>query len=84
MFGGADVLLAPCVRGEAPEGRHYTGDPSFQALWTLLQTPALTLPTGVGPHGLPVGIQLVGRRHDDERLIAASKWVFDALMRRRR
>jgi Asp-tRNA(Asn)/Glu-tRNA(Gln) amidotransferase A subunit family amidase len=83
VFGAADVLLAPCVRGEAPEGHHYTGDPSFQALWTLLHTPTLTLPTGIGPHGLPVGIQLVGRRHDDERLIAASKWIFDALGTRR-
>jgi Asp-tRNA(Asn)/Glu-tRNA(Gln) amidotransferase A subunit family amidase len=82
-FGAADVLLAPCVRGEAPEGLHYTGDPGFQALWTLLHAPALTLPTGIGPNGLPVGIQLVGRRHDDERLIAASKWIFDALGVRR-
>jgi amidase len=83
VFGAADVLLAPCVRGEAPEGHHHTGDPSLQALWTLLHAPTLTLPTGIGPHGLPVGIQLVGRRYDDERLIAASKWIFDALGIRR-
>jgi Asp-tRNA(Asn)/Glu-tRNA(Gln) amidotransferase A subunit family amidase len=83
VFGAADVLLAPCVRGEAPEGLHYTGDPSFQALWTLLHTPTLTLPTSVGPNGLPVGIQLVGRRYEDERLIAVSKWIFDTLGVRR-
>jgi len=83
VFGAADALLAPCVRGEAPEGLHYTGDPGFQALWTLLHTPTLTLPTGIGPNGLPVGIQLVGRRYDDERLIAASKLIFDTLGVRR-
>jgi amidase len=82
-FGAADVLLAPCVRGEAPEGLHHTGDPAFQALWTLLHTPTLTLPTAIGPNGLPVGIQLIGRRYDDERLIAASKWIFDTLGVRR-
>jgi Asp-tRNA(Asn)/Glu-tRNA(Gln) amidotransferase A subunit family amidase len=83
VFGAADVLLAPCVRGEASEGLHHTGDPSFQGLWTLLHTPTLTLPTAIGPNGLPVGIQLVGRSHDDERLIAVSKWIFDTLGVRR-
>jgi amidase len=83
-FGSADVLLTPCVRGEAPEGLHYPGDPSFQALWTLLHAPSLTLPTSIGPNGLPVGIQLVGRRHDDERLLAVSKWILAALGVRRR
>jgi Asp-tRNA(Asn)/Glu-tRNA(Gln) amidotransferase A subunit family amidase len=83
VFGAADVLLAPCVRGEAPEGLHYTGDPSFQALWTLLHAPTLTLPTAIGPNGLPVGIQLIGRRHDDDRLLAASKWIFAMLGVRR-
>jgi Asp-tRNA(Asn)/Glu-tRNA(Gln) amidotransferase A subunit family amidase len=82
-FGAADMLLAPCVRGEAPEGLHYTGDPGFQALWTLLHVPTLTLPTAVGPNGLPVGIQLVGRRHDDEHLLASSKWIFATLGVRR-
>jgi Asp-tRNA(Asn)/Glu-tRNA(Gln) amidotransferase A subunit family amidase len=83
VFGTTDVLLAPCVRGEAPEGHHYSGDPGFQALWTLLHTPTLTLPTAIGPNGLPVGIQLVGRRHDDERLLAVSAWIFAMLGIRR-
>jgi amidase len=71
-FGAADMLLAPCVRGEAPEGLHY------QALWTLLHVPTLTL-----PNGLPVGIPLVCRRHDDEHLLASSKWTFATLGVRR-
>ncbi len=83
VFGTADALLAPCVRGEAPEGLHYAGDPSFQALWTLLHVPTLTLPTAIGPNGLPVGIQLVGRRYDDDRLVAVSKWIFAMLGVRR-
>jgi Asp-tRNA(Asn)/Glu-tRNA(Gln) amidotransferase A subunit family amidase len=75
VFTAADILLAPCVRGEAPEGLHYTGDPAFQAIWTLLHTPTVTLPTAVGPNGLPVGIQLV--------LLAMSQWVWDKLGIRR-
>jgi Asp-tRNA(Asn)/Glu-tRNA(Gln) amidotransferase A subunit family amidase len=84
VFALVDVLLAPCVRGEAPEGLHHTGDPSFQALWTLMHTPTVTLPTAVGPNGLPVGIQLVAPRYEDERLLAVSQWIWDKLGVRRR
>jgi amidase len=79
VFGGLDVLLAPCVTGEAPAGLESTGDPSFQAIWTILHVPTMSLPTHRGPNGLPVGIQLVGRRHDDPRLFACGRWVWERL-----
>jgi amidase len=79
VFGDLDVLLAPCTNGEAPRGLGETGDPGFQAIWTILYTPALTLPTHRGPKGLPVGIQLVGRRHDDWRLLACARWVWQQI-----
>jgi Asp-tRNA(Asn)/Glu-tRNA(Gln) amidotransferase A subunit family amidase len=64
-----DVLITPCVNGEAPEGLAYAGDPSFQALWTLLHVPVVGLPTHRGPKGLPVSIQLVARRYGDAKLL---------------
>jgi amidase len=79
VFEGVDVLLAPCVNGEAPQGLASTGDPGFQAIWTILHVPALTLPTHRGPNNLPVGIQLVARRHDDRRLFACARWVWERL-----
>ncbi len=79
VFDGVDVLLAPCADGEAPRGLGETGDPGFQAIWTILHTPALTLPTHRGPNGLPVGIQLVAQRHDDRRLFACARWVWDKI-----
>jgi len=45
------------------------------ALWTVLHMPCVTLPAGAGPDGLPVGIQLIGRRHDDARLLDVALWV---------
>jgi len=33
------------------------------------------LPVGTGPSGLPLGVQLVGRRFADERLLDAAAWV---------
>jgi amidase len=79
VFDDLDALLAPCTNGEAPRGLGETGDPGFQAIWTILYTPALSLPTHRGPNGLPVGIQLIGRRHDDSRLIACARWVWQQL-----
>jgi Asp-tRNA(Asn)/Glu-tRNA(Gln) amidotransferase A subunit family amidase len=80
VFDGFDVLLAPCVIGEAPQGLGATGDPAFQAIWTILHVPAMSLPTHRGPNDLPVGIQLVARRHDDRRLFACARWVWERLM----
>ena len=77
---GVDAVLTPCVNGEAPQGLSYPGDPSFQALWTLLHLPAIGLPTHKGPKGLPVSIQLIGPRHSDVRLLQHALAVWNILM----
>jgi Asp-tRNA(Asn)/Glu-tRNA(Gln) amidotransferase A subunit family amidase len=74
-----DVLLVPCVPGEAPKGTAATGDPSMQAIWTALHTPSMTLPTHCGPNNLPVGIQLVAQRYDDDRLFACARWIWQKI-----
>jgi amidase len=79
VFDGIDVLLAPCVPGEAPKGLAATGDPSMQAMWTALHTPTMTLPTHRGPNNLPVGIQLVAQRYDDDRLFGCAHWIWDKI-----
>jgi amidase len=79
VFENHDVLLMPCVQGEAPKGLASTGDGSMQAIWTALHTPSMTLPTHRGPNNLPVGIQLVGQRWDDERLLACARWMWNKI-----
>ena len=79
VFDKYDVLLVPCVPGEAPKGLGATGDPSMQAIWTALHTPTMTLPTHRGPNNLPVGIQLVAQRYDDDRLFACARWIWDKI-----
>jgi amidase len=78
-FDGLDAIIAPCVKGEAPKGLAHTGDPAFQQFWTSLYVPAMSLPTHRGPNGLPVGIQLVAPRYEDERMFACARWVVDAM-----
>ncbi len=74
-FEAADLLLAPSAPGEAPRGLESTGAATFNRLWTGLLMPCLNLPAGTGPSGLPIGVQTVGGRNDDARLLAWSAWI---------
>ena len=67
---GVDVLACPAAAGPAPVGLESTGDPSMQLPWTHAGLPAVTLPRGTAANGLPLGLQLVARFMDDERLLA--------------
>jgi Asp-tRNA(Asn)/Glu-tRNA(Gln) amidotransferase A subunit family amidase len=69
-----DAILTPPAIGEAPT-RETTGDPRFCSRWTFVGAPALVIPTGLGPSGLPLGLQLVGARGSDRRLLAAAAWA---------
>jgi Asp-tRNA(Asn)/Glu-tRNA(Gln) amidotransferase A subunit family amidase len=78
-MAGLDVLVTPAAPGEAPAGLEWTGDPAFNFIWTSLHVPCVTVPAGTGPNGLPLGIQIVGRRGDDRAVLAWARWVHAAL-----
>jgi len=44
-------------------------------VWTLLHVPCVAVPGFTGPNGLPVGLQLVGRRFEDAQVLAATQTV---------
>lgn len=73
-----DALLTIPTPGEAPT-LETTGDPRFCTPWTLIGAPAITIPTGLGPAGLPLGLQLVGRPGRDGELLRAAEWVAEHL-----
>jgi len=75
VFSRYDAILTPAAPGEAPAGLEATGDPAFCTLWTLCGTPAITLPLMEGSNGLPIGVQLVGRRGEDARLLRTARWL---------
>ena len=64
-----DILVAPAAHGEAPRGLSATGDPLFSRMWTFLQVPSVTVPVGRGPNGLPLAVQLIGKKNSDSELI---------------
>jgi len=69
-----DAILTPPTSGEAPAA-DTTGDPRFCSRWSLTGAPAITIPTGVGPDRLPLGLQLVAAPGDDGRLLSAAAWA---------
>ena len=79
MFGDMDALLVPSAPGAAPVGLYATGDPIYSRLWNLLQVPSIALPFGVDRSGLPLGIQLIGKRGADARLLDIAQWVHGVL-----
>lgn len=78
IFERYDAILTPAAPGEAPLGLEATGSPAFCTLWTFCGTPAVTLPLLRGANGLPMGVQLVGRRGDDARLLRTARWLTEA------
>jgi Asp-tRNA(Asn)/Glu-tRNA(Gln) amidotransferase A subunit family amidase len=79
VFEHFDALVTPATLGTAPEGLDSTGDPVMCTLWTLLGLPALSLPLLHGANGLPIGVQLVGRRGDDARLLRTARWLVNTV-----
>jgi amidase len=77
--GGADVLVLPTIPHPALPTGSMTGLRTlalagrvtpFTAPWNVTGQPALSIPAGVTPDGLPVAVQLVGRPHDEQLLLS--------------
>ncbi len=78
-----DTFATPASAGPAP-GVETTGDPAFNSPWSYAGLPTVSLPIGWSNDGLPLSIQLVGRRCGDERLLAlAARFEADLGFERR-
>ncbi len=75
LFTRYAAILTPAAPGPAPKLEEgITGSPIFNGLWTYLGMPAISLPL-LEVDGLPVGVQLVGLRRDDGRLLRTARWL---------
>jgi len=79
LFDRFDAIVTPAAPGTAPRDLTTTGDAVFCTLWTLCGMPALALPLMHGTNGLPMGVQLVGKRGDDARLLRTARWLTETL-----
>ena len=79
IFARYDAIVTPAAPGEAPAGLESTGSAAFNSLWTLLGVPAVTLPLLTSTNGLPVGVQLIGPRFNDGKLLRSARWLVHSL-----
>jgi Asp-tRNA(Asn)/Glu-tRNA(Gln) amidotransferase A subunit family amidase len=71
-----DAILTPAAPGIAPGGvASPTGDAVFCTLWTLCGMPAVSLPLLQGTDAVAIGVQLVGPREGDARLLRTARWL---------
>ena len=75
LFERYDAIVTPATGGQAPLGLESTGSPAFCTTWTLTGVPAVSVPLLGGADGMPIGVQVVGRRHDDARLLRTARWL---------
>ena len=78
LFSNYGTILTPAALGPPPADLGTTGDPVFCGFWTYLGTPAVTLPL-LEADGLPMGVQLVGARGDDGRLLRTARLLVERL-----
>ena len=77
----AIITLSSC--GPAPVTLNSTGNAIFNGMWTLLGVPCVSLPMmTVG--GMPCGVQLIGKRCDEGRLLAVAQWLEDTVAARKK
>jgi len=77
LFAHADALITLSALGEAPPASQ-PGSGALCMPWSLAGLPAMSLPLSRGARGLPIGIQLIGRRGDDAKLLSVAAWITDA------
>ncbi len=79
FFHDYDAIVTPSALGEAPLFGDGTGDPICSTIWTLCGLPCLSIPLLTSNNGLPIGIQLVGGKYEDHRLLRTTRWLLNYL-----
>ena len=79
LFADADALLMPSASGAAPRGLAFTGDPVFNRLASTLHLPAINMPVYRSKKRMPLGLQIIGARFQDEKLLSVAKRVIEIL-----
>jgi amidase len=87
IFDDHDLLLMPVMGGTALPVRRWEGKGALQTVlgmsrfypycvpWNHLGNPAMALPAGFSPEGMPLSIQVIGRRGEEATLLALAAQI---------
>ena len=75
VFEDYHGVLSPATTGVADKGLKSTGSPEFCTVWTYMGVPSISLPLLTGSNNLPLGVQLVGDKFDDQRFLGLANWL---------
>jgi Asp-tRNA(Asn)/Glu-tRNA(Gln) amidotransferase A subunit family amidase len=70
-----DCLILPTAPGTAPASLETTGPGIFCGPASFTGLPAISLPSGLSPSGLPLSIQLIGPHLGESKLLNAAAWA---------
>jgi Asp-tRNA(Asn)/Glu-tRNA(Gln) amidotransferase A subunit family amidase len=70
-----ELILTFSATGEAPTLTAKTGSAIFNRLWSGIEAACLTIPTGLGPNSMPLGVQLVDINDDEENILQGAQWI---------
>jgi len=75
VFEDYHGVLSPCSTGVADKGLKSTGSADFNRFWSFMGVPAIALPLLQGENNLPLGVQLIGDKYDDQRFLGIARWL---------
>ena len=75
VFEDYHGIITPASTGVADKGLASTGSPALSTIWTYMGLPTISLPLLTGENNLPLGVQLIGDRLDDSRLLGSANWL---------
>jgi len=87
IFDSVDVLVTPVMGGTALPVRRWEGKGALQTVlgmsrfypycvpWNHLGNPAMAVPAGFSPEGMPLSIQVIGRPGSEETLLSLAAQI---------
>ena len=78
-FDNFDLIISLSTADYAPL-RDIEEKPDPSLIWTMCGNPAINVPITDSTNNLPLGIQIIGKRYDDELLLNCVKSLYDSEM----
>ena len=87
IFDSYDVLMTPVMGGTAIPVRRWEGQGALRTVlgmsrfypycipWNHLGNPAMSVPAGIAPDGMPLAVQIVGRPGDEATLLSLAAQI---------